>query len=177
MDLLEELKKIAVDDVVFYRDSMNCIRRTLVYRTLSTGLCISGPSVPYTYVDYDTRTMSVVLKDDKPLFADNTLAHIGMRPWRYKNNPEERRFAEAWLKENDGSGYKTPLMDHMLGDGVHPKTPTQRDITVAATVIQWLGSSVGQCFLRDLGYVSAQAQSPREERQRNELKPKKGKKK
>jgi hypothetical protein len=81
-----------------------------------------------------------------------TVKHEGLREYRFKENPEEKRFADAWKKENSREGLITPLMDHMLGNGTQPVTATQREATVAATVIQWLGSPVGQCFLRDLSY-------------------------
>ena len=38
----------------------------------------------------------------------------------------------------------------MSGDGNKPVDITQRDATVAAAVIQWLGSHVGRGFLCDV---------------------------
>ncbi len=37
-----------------------------------------------------------------------------------------------------------------MGDGSRPGEITQRDATVAASVIQWLGSHVGQGFLAEV---------------------------
>lgn len=77
----------------------------------------------------------------------------GLQPHRLRQNPEEERFARAWAVENrDGR-----TLTYILCDGHeqhHPPTPSARDFDVAATVVQWLGSPVGQCFLRDLGYES-----------------------
>jgi len=79
----------------------------------------------------------------------------GKRQYRFKDNPAERIFAEEWEKANtsyatgelDGKGY----LDYLLAE--EPNYPmgevTPRDRCVAATVIQWLGSTVGQYFLRD----------------------------
>ena len=68
----------------------------------------------------------------------------GLHPYRFKDNPEERRFAEAWAKHcGDGK-----TLAYLL----FPVAPTEREEQVAATVIQWLGSPVGQGFLRDMGY-------------------------
>lgn len=75
----------------------------------------------------------------------------GLHPYRFTDNPEEKRFAEAWAAEN-GPARRTSLLSHLLGDGVRQATPSMRDERVAATVIQWLGSPVGQSWLRELGY-------------------------
>jgi hypothetical protein len=88
------------------------------------------------------------------------LRYLGLHTYRLRpeqDNPEELRFADAWAKQNDDrTGMSTGTLAWLLheGDqsGVHPVDPSLRDHAVAATVIQWLGSPVGQCFLRDLGY-------------------------
>lgn len=77
----------------------------------------------------------------------------GMHPYRFKNNPEEKRFAEAWAEREDHLGY---LLDPRETQQGKPPEPAKRDVVVAATVIQWLGSPVGQCFLRDLGYIRSE---------------------
>ena len=75
----------------------------------------------------------------------------GESPWRYKDNPLEKAFAEAWQKENKPrTGMQIGLMDYMFDpeNRGRPPTPvTDRDHRVAATVIQWLGSPVGQNWL------------------------------
>lgn len=81
------------------------------------------------------------------------MAHVGLHTHRFRDNPEERRFAEAWQAMNAGA-----MLDWLLtppasqpGDGL-PWIAGARAEEVAATVIQWLGSPVGQGFLRDMGY-------------------------
>ena len=69
---------------------------------------------------------------------------------RFADNPEERRFAEAWA--DFCAAGKTLAYLLTVGDQRFPVAPTDREEQVAATVIQWLGSPVGQGFLRDLGY-------------------------
>ncbi len=71
----------------------------------------------------------------------------GLHVHRYKNNPEERRFALAWAET---SHLKYLLSTHYNN---RPIDPSGRDQVVAATVIQWLGSPVGQDFLESLGYT------------------------
>ena len=83
----------------------------------------------------------------------------GMHTYRFRDNPEEKRFADAWLKENAVNATKpTPLLTHLLNMGGHDAAivePSERDQVTAATVIHWLGTPNGQCFLRDLGYVKS----------------------
>lgn len=70
----------------------------------------------------------------------------GIHTYRFSDNPEENRFAEAW----DGmqkKPFSPGFIEDILLDDV-----SDRDRVVAATVIQWLGSPVGQGFLRELGY-------------------------
>jgi hypothetical protein len=75
----------------------------------------------------------------------------GMRAYRFKENPEELRFARAWNKIGES------LLPHALDDrpeqgGFPPPKPSDRDYLVSATLIQWLGSPMGQSFLESLGY-------------------------
>jgi len=79
----------------------------------------------------------------------------GLYPHRLKDNPREREFAEAWVQANEQGKLLAYLLDPTNGVGGRSPEPTDREHTVAATVIQWLGSPVGQAFLRDLGYEKA----------------------
>jgi hypothetical protein len=78
----------------------------------------------------------------------------GLHPYRFKENPEEKRFAEAWAQHDDPDHVHLAYLLHVgsQGGGIRPVGASERDKVVAATVIQWLGSPVGQGFLRDLGY-------------------------
>lgn len=73
----------------------------------------------------------------------------GIHRHRFKANPNEAKLASLWDKQ---CTYHSTL-DYLLGDGAKPAEPSDRDRQVAATVIQWLGSPVGQCFLEDAGFV------------------------
>lgn len=77
----------------------------------------------------------------------------GLREYRWKDNPEEERFAGAWAKLNPLGGHLDHLLDTRPDQIGRPPVCSDRDQVVAATVIQWLGSPVGQAFLRDLGYT------------------------
>jgi hypothetical protein len=86
------------------------------------------------------------------------LLNKGLFAARFKSNPEERRFAEAWDVINAMSHEPgTHTLDHLLvSDGAHSRVPTIKERVLAATVIQWLGSPCGQSFLTDLGYIRGQ---------------------
>lgn len=82
------------------------------------------------------------------------MKNAGLHQYRFKDNPLEKVFAEAWEKENtanggaaEGRGY----LDYLLAkDSNQPRGEvSERDREVAATVIQWLGSPVGQCFIKE----------------------------
>ena len=89
------------------------------------------------------------------------LKHEGLRADRIIDDGPEKIFAELWLEENKrltgiNHGYITfecilntvrvaycgeQLEGHLFTE------PTQRDADVAATIIQWLGTGIGKCFL------------------------------
>ena len=77
--------------------------------------------------------------------------HISFQPKRMSNDAE-RIYAERWKKENErrpaiNSGF-TALEHILLPDGQRvPGRVTQRDAVVAASVIQWLGTNCGHCFV------------------------------
>lgn len=73
--------------------------------------------------------------------------YVGLNHYRTRDNPMEKVFADAWAREGER------LLAYLLNHGETSPWPSDRDYAVAATVIQWLGSPVGQCFLRDAGWV------------------------
>lgn len=80
----------------------------------------------------------------------------GASAYRWKENLLERAFSEAWQKINTlGSG---PTMIEYALDPENRGAPyppiTERENLLAATLIQWLGSPVGQDFL--LGVLSGE---------------------
>jgi hypothetical protein len=71
----------------------------------------------------------------------------GLHARRKAKNPREKAFAKAWEKINENSLGDTTLLDDLLSTDRFSPKPSERDYQVAATLIQWLGSHVGQCFL------------------------------
>ena len=84
--------------------------------------------------------------------------HIGCKAYRFvkrDDNEQERVFAEKWQDINDEEHMST--LARLLAEDPNARNlprPSDRDKMVAATVIQWLGSPVGQGFLRDCGFVA-----------------------
>jgi hypothetical protein len=91
---------------------------------------------------------------------------LGLHVHRLKDNEEEKRFADAWATWNrDGLSTLAALLDPRPWPkpaylGHEPSPATNRDHVVAATVVQWLGSPVGQSFLEELGYTRTRDNKP-----------------
>ena len=79
----------------------------------------------------------------------------GLYTHRFKDNPDERKFAKEWDKKCN-SPFAGNLLKYLLSPKHHKlaelEQPSDRDRTVAATIIQWLGSPVGQNFLETCGF-------------------------
>ena len=72
----------------------------------------------------------------------------GFKPYRFKSNPMEKRFAEKWRSKNV---FSTEVLNHILSinDRVYDLA-TKEERRTANGVIQWLGSPVGLSFIRDV---------------------------
>jgi hypothetical protein len=74
--------------------------------------------------------------------------HRGIRFARTKREPLERAFAVAWQEVQETSPL---LLEHILSNTNTPHVISDNDRLVANTIIQWLGTNVGQCFLSGVG--------------------------
>ena len=72
----------------------------------------------------------------------------GFRKYRFKDNPLEQKFAEEWVKRNREG--KILLYLTSPSNRLEQSDLCERDKIIAGSVIQWLGTPVGQCFLRDV---------------------------
>lgn len=77
------------------------------------------------------------------------IKHRAEKEYRFKDNPLEKVFADKWEQINTRPNNRCHLED-LMGDGAKPGQITQRDALVAARVVQWLGTHVGECFLADI---------------------------
>ena len=84
----------------------------------------------------------------------------GIRVSRIADNPREKAFHDQWIKENEPNSWVNSgqgiLQDLFIeSDMMNILSPTKvtevitiRDRKIVATIIQWLGSNVGFCFLQ-----------------------------
>lgn len=79
----------------------------------------------------------------------------GIGHYRVSTNPLEAEFDLRWRKEQEGR----PMLAALLADQRvlcgQPtwdwyEQPSERDFEVAVTVVQWLGTNVGRCFLEEV---------------------------
>jgi hypothetical protein len=75
------------------------------------------------------------------------------KEYRFKGNPEEEKFFKAFVEHTDDKDIK---MSQIVFPSLDGRTPVsfldEREMQIVKNTIQWLGSPVGQGFLRDLGY-------------------------
>ncbi|MCK5018717.1 MAG: hypothetical protein KAS32_16770 [Candidatus Peribacteraceae bacterium] len=102
---------------------------------------------------------------------------ISLCPSRLDYNIAERLYLEEWLKQNDPlqmTNYGIPLLNRLLTpENKNEQTvfqeatinPTKRDKEVAAAIIQWLGTNVGQSFMLEAeGRIQEHRKKERKER-------------
>lgn len=75
------------------------------------------------------------------------IKHEGMYTYRQQSNPKEKVYADRWSELADE--YLNSLLYGPNKDK-EPDDLLQRDAIVAATLIQWLGSPIGQGFLEEV---------------------------
>ena len=71
------------------------------------------------------------------------------KEYRFELNLEEERIFNAFINERGADRVIEFIGEVCFNDRYEA---TDRDVKVFLNAIQWLGSHVGQCFLRDLGY-------------------------
>jgi hypothetical protein len=82
----------------------------------------------------------------------------GTKEYRFKDNPLEKRFHDAFINQF-GRDHQSLKTLSMIIFGPSPTNSnyansclTDYEETMCVNMIQWLGSPVGQSFLRDLGF-------------------------
>lgn len=78
--------------------------------------------------------------------------HASLNFKRFNNNPLEKEFVKEWRELNKNVWTSRLDYKHLIYI-VSPNQPelaaiSDRDIQIAETVIQWLGSTVGQYFVK-----------------------------
>lgn len=78
------------------------------------------------------------------------------KKYRHESDPLEKELHDAFLKhlnDNQGSLSASRIAFPTLDGSTPVSFVDEREEQIMINTIQWLGSSVGQGFLRDLGYV------------------------
>ena len=90
----------------------------------------------------------------------DSIKHRGVHHLRTQDpdNVLEKAMALLWETQNESTQTLLYLMNTMTlietplpggNNSMNLGAPTQRDATVAASIIQWLGTTMGDCFLRE----------------------------
>lgn len=87
-------------------------------------------------------------EDGNEVVENLDIVHSGIHSRRISlpGNEHELYFSEEWKKLQE----KSKTLDGILSPDGQPVFASQRDATVAATIIQWLGSPVGTGFIRSV---------------------------
>lgn len=109
---------------------------------------------------------SLIVELQRDMEYECLVHQSGMSPLRRHDGSHsgdrERAFHDQWSKEQSAGFGSGPLFRQMLSN-LDLLPMTQRDATIAATLVQWLGTNVGFCFLeqalRRCGYEIVKVES------------------
>lgn len=88
-------------------------------------------------------TIAFLALNPAAVFALPRFKHESQRAYRlkYEHSTGEQVYAEFWERKQHFWRWRSSLASSLIDNC------TQRDAEVAATIIQWLGTSVGSCFV------------------------------
>jgi len=99
----------------------------------------------YRLEDRILLKLNIITKRQLRTYSIIQIKHESLRRYRLDSNPIEKIFAEKWEQwQSIGNTLAYLLNKENNSDWINV---SQRDATVAATIIQWLGSPGGQSFL------------------------------
>lgn len=100
--------------------------------------------------------------------------HIGTYPERRKTRTEEEVFAKKWEETNKVEPWRNfgqCLLEMLLSKPGEPWGDlTQRDATVAASVIQWLGTNCGAAFIHECEHEIYRLKNRQRKKERRKFK-------
>jgi hypothetical protein len=77
----------------------------------------------------------------------------GNKVYRHDQNPEEKRFHDNFIEDICHDNMMSAIVFEPKDGGLAPSEYlTEREEKIVISAIQWLGSPVGQSFLREMGY-------------------------
>jgi hypothetical protein len=75
----------------------------------------------------------------------------GLKTYRHKDNPKEKELHDKFIEQFSVTGM-SQIVFPVNGTGFPEKRLTEEEQQIMLTTIQWLGSPVGQGFLRNCGF-------------------------
>jgi len=76
----------------------------------------------------------------------------GNKTYRHDRNPLEKQLHDSFIKSN-GSVEDMSMICLSSNDGMRPdRYLTDEECSIVISTVQWLGSHVGQSFLRENGF-------------------------
>lgn len=79
----------------------------------------------------------------------------GFKTYRHSTNPKEKEFHDKFIEHNSHNHDDMDFLVFGMGDGngsFPANRLTDHEKQIVISTIQWLGSPVGQGFLRDCGF-------------------------
>ena len=75
----------------------------------------------------------------------------GLKTYRHKDNSKEKELHDKFLKQFDVKGV-SQIVNETYSNGEPKKYVSNDEYRLIITTIQWLGSPVGQAFLKECGF-------------------------
>ena len=76
----------------------------------------------------------------------------GFKTYRHKSNPKEKEIHDKFIKQH-GDNDISMIVYPPTSSGMRPSEYlTEKEEKIVVSTIQWLGSPVGQNFLKDCGF-------------------------
>ena len=76
----------------------------------------------------------------------------GNKTYRHKQNPEEKGFHNSFICQHGDRDMSAIVFEPNKSGTAPSEYLTPREESIVISTIQWLGSPVGQNFLRSMGY-------------------------
>jgi len=77
----------------------------------------------------------------------------GNKVYRHEQNPEEKRFHDEFIRIHGHDNTLSAIVFAPAEGGLRPSEYlTEREEKILLSAMQWLGSPLGQSFLREMGY-------------------------
>ena len=76
----------------------------------------------------------------------------GLKTYRHESNPQEKIFHDKFIEMHPPGVAMAQIVKMTSENGTPKKYCSNSEIKLMITLIQWLGSPVGQYFLKECGF-------------------------